>query len=46
MHACIMTWLNAMQVDILVNNAGLALGTAGVHENDILVWLYQCTAMY
>ena len=26
-----------LQVDILVNNAGLALGTAGVHQNDIKV---------
>lgn len=26
-----------LQVDILVNNAGLALGTAGVHQNDIQV---------
>ena len=26
-----------LQVDVLVNNAGLALGTAGVHQNDIQV---------
>ena len=27
-----------VQVDILVNNAGLALGTAGVHQNDFTVF--------
>lgn len=35
-----------VQVDVLVNNAGLALGTAGVHQNDIQVVAYDTYAVH